>query len=88
MKSGVLVSVDLNGEAERTHASGEMVASYEVSPDGAMVAFRDNFAAYVMPLAGGAAGGRRGQGRLGDAGGEGQRGRRDLPVMDAVAGIS
>jgi len=49
--SGALVSVDLNGEAERKHASGEMVAGYEVSPDGAHVAFRDNFGAYVMPLA-------------------------------------
>ena len=52
-ESGELVSTDLNGEAVRTHASGEMVASYEVSPDGAMMAFRDNFAAYVMPLAAG-----------------------------------
>ena len=52
-ESGILVSTDLNGEALRTHASGEMVASYEVSPDGAMMAFRDNFAAYVMPLAAG-----------------------------------
>jgi imidazolonepropionase-like amidohydrolase len=49
--SGVLVSIDLNGEAARTHAKAEMVASYEVSPDGANVAFRDNYAAYVMPLA-------------------------------------
>lgn len=49
--AGVLVSVDLNGEALRTHASGEMVAGYEVSPDGRNVAFRDNFSAYVMPLA-------------------------------------
>lgn len=52
-ENGKLVSVDLNGEAERTHASGEMVSSYEVSPDGTMMAFRDNFAAYVMPLAAG-----------------------------------
>jgi Tol biopolymer transport system component len=51
--SGVLVSTDLNGEAERTHAKGEMVAGFEVSPDGAHIAFRDNFAAYVMPLAAG-----------------------------------
>ncbi len=28
-----------------------MVAGYEVSPDGRNVAFRDNFSAYVMPLA-------------------------------------
>lgn len=52
-EAGVLVSTDLNGEAVRTHASGDMVASYEVSPDGATMAFRDNFAAYVMPLAAG-----------------------------------
>lgn len=49
--SGVLVSVNRDGAAERTHAKGEMVAGYEVSPDGAHVAFRDNFGAYVMPLA-------------------------------------
>ncbi len=52
-QAGSLVSVDLNGEAARTHASGEMVAGYEVSPDGQLAAFRDNFAAYVMPLAAG-----------------------------------
>ena len=49
--SGTLVSVDLNGEAAREHASGEMVTTYEVSPDGAYVAFEDNFGAYVMPMA-------------------------------------
>lgn len=49
--AGVLVSVNRDGESERTHAKGEMVAGYEVSPDGAHVAFRDNFGAYVMPLA-------------------------------------
>lgn len=48
--NGVLVSTDLNGEAERTHAKGEMVLGYQVSPDGAHIAFRDNFAAYVMPM--------------------------------------
>ncbi len=52
-QSGVLVSVDLNGEAARTHAKGEMVEGFEVSPDGKQVAFRDNFAAYVMALASG-----------------------------------
>jgi hypothetical protein len=49
--SGTLVSVDLNGEAAREHASGEMVTTYEVSPDGAYVAFEVNFGAYVMPMA-------------------------------------
>lgn len=48
--SALLVSVDLNGQDERTHTEGEMVAEYEVSPDGAHVAFRDNFGAYVTPL--------------------------------------
>ncbi|MDP3494182.1 MAG: amidohydrolase family protein [Hyphomonadaceae bacterium] len=50
-EAGELVSVDLNGEAERKHATGDMVAGFEVSPDGRHVGFRDNFAAYVMPLA-------------------------------------
>ncbi|MEZ5938127.1 MAG: amidohydrolase family protein [Hyphomonadaceae bacterium] len=48
--AGVLASVDLNGQTPRNHASGDLVESYEVSPDGENVAFRDNFAAYVMPL--------------------------------------
>ena len=81
-EEGVLVSVDLNGEAERTHAKGDMVAGYDVSPDGRHIGFRDNYAAYVMPLAAGPAGDRRGQGRIGHAGGEGQRGRGDLSVVD------
>jgi imidazolonepropionase-like amidohydrolase/Tol biopolymer transport system component len=45
-----LVSTDLNGEAKRTHATGELAGDYSVSPDGEYVAFRQNYAAYVMPL--------------------------------------
>jgi imidazolonepropionase-like amidohydrolase/Tol biopolymer transport system component len=45
-----LVSADLSGEARRTHATGELVAGFEVSPAGDAVAFRDNYAAYVMPM--------------------------------------
>ncbi len=45
-----LVSTDLNGEAKRTHATGELVTSYEVSPTGDAVAFIDSFSAFVMPL--------------------------------------
>jgi imidazolonepropionase-like amidohydrolase/Tol biopolymer transport system component len=45
-----LVSTDLNGEAKRTHATGDLVTSFEVSPAGDAVAFRDNYTAYVMPL--------------------------------------
>ena len=49
-----LVSTDVNGEAERTHASGELVSGYAVSPDGRMLAFRQNYAAFVMPFMAGA----------------------------------
>ncbi|MGB7404721.1 MAG: amidohydrolase family protein, partial [Pacificimonas sp.] len=46
----VLASTDLNGEAKRVHASGELVNDYAVSPDGELVAFRESYEAYVMPL--------------------------------------
>jgi Tol biopolymer transport system component/imidazolonepropionase-like amidohydrolase len=45
-----LVSTDLNGEAKRVHAQGELVNDYSVSPDGALVAFRQNYEAFVMPM--------------------------------------
>ncbi|MFL6863071.1 MAG: amidohydrolase family protein [Allosphingosinicella sp.] len=45
-----LVSTDLNGEAKRVHASGELVNDYQVSPDGQYVAFRQNYEAFVVPL--------------------------------------
>ncbi len=45
-----LVSTNLDGEAKRIHASGEMANDYSVSPDGQYVAFRQNYAAHVMPL--------------------------------------
>ena len=73
-EQGVLVSVDLNGEAERTHATGDMVAGFDVSPDGRHIGFRDNFAAYVMPLASGPQ--DIGAGKGGSA----------LPVVKASAG--
>lgn len=46
----VLMSSDLNGEAKRTHATGELANDYIVSPDGQYVAFRQNYEAFVMPL--------------------------------------
>jgi len=46
----VLVSTDLNGEAKRTHAKGDLTNDYIVSPDGLNVAFRQSYEAYVMPL--------------------------------------
>jgi imidazolonepropionase-like amidohydrolase/Tol biopolymer transport system component len=46
----LLVSVNLDGEAKRNHASGELTTTYEVSPDGNNFAFRQNYEAFVMPL--------------------------------------
>ena len=48
-----LVSVDLNGEARRVHATGDLLADYQVAPDGRHLAFRENWAAYVMPMTAG-----------------------------------
>jgi imidazolonepropionase-like amidohydrolase/Tol biopolymer transport system component len=45
-----LVSTDLSGEARRAHAEGELANAFEVSPDGRSFAFRQNYAAFVMPL--------------------------------------
>ncbi len=45
-----LVSTDLGGQDKRTHASGELVSDYEISPDGGTLAFRQNYDAYVTPL--------------------------------------
>ena len=48
--SQMLVSTDLNGQDARTHATGEMVTGYHVSPTGKFVAFTENYDAFVMPL--------------------------------------
>jgi Tol biopolymer transport system component len=45
-----LISTDLNGEARRVHASGELANDFAISPDGRLVAFRQNYQAFVMPL--------------------------------------
>jgi imidazolonepropionase-like amidohydrolase len=45
-----LISTDLNGQARRVHATGELVNDFQVSPDGENVAFRQNYEAFVMPL--------------------------------------
>ncbi|WDI30490.1 amidohydrolase family protein [Hyphococcus flavus] len=47
---GSLVSVNLNGNEERTHASGELVLEYQVAPSGDHLAFFENYNAYVMPM--------------------------------------
>jgi imidazolonepropionase-like amidohydrolase/Tol biopolymer transport system component len=49
--SGVaLVSIDLNGEAPRTHAEGPYVRQMEVSPNDLYLAFRENYHVYALPL--------------------------------------
>ncbi len=45
-----LVSTDLNGQAARVHASGELVNDFQVAPTGDYVAFRQNYEAFVIPL--------------------------------------
>jgi imidazolonepropionase-like amidohydrolase len=45
-----LVSINLDGEAPRTHATGEYVSLYEVSPNDQHLAFRENYNVYVLPL--------------------------------------
>jgi Tol biopolymer transport system component len=49
-----LISTDLNGEARRVHASGDLTSDFQVSPDGHSVAFRQNYEAFLMPLMPGA----------------------------------
>lgn len=45
-----LVSIDLNGEKVRTHAVGEHLLQYEVSPDGRHFTFRQNYQVFALPL--------------------------------------
>jgi imidazolonepropionase-like amidohydrolase/Tol biopolymer transport system component len=45
-----LVSIDLNGEAARTHALGEYLTQFEIAPDERHVAYRENYHVYVVPL--------------------------------------
>ncbi len=45
-----LVSIDLTGGAERTHAMGEFLRRFEVAPDDQHFAFRENYHIYTLPL--------------------------------------
>ncbi|KHL24661.1 amidohydrolase [Croceibacterium mercuriale] len=45
-----LVSTDLGGQDRRVHATGALATDYIVSPDSRFVAFRQNYAAFVVPL--------------------------------------
>ena len=44
-----LISTNLLGDDERKHASSKMAQSYHVSPDGKMIAVRENYNLYVQP---------------------------------------
>ena len=45
-----LVSTDLNGEARRVHARGELANDFRIAPDGRTIAFRQNYEVFAMPL--------------------------------------
>lgn len=45
-----LKSVNLNGDDERQHLTGDWVTGYRVSPDGRWVAFTEHYNAYVAPF--------------------------------------
>lgn len=45
-----LVSTDLNGEAKRTHAKGDLTNDLRIAPDGRTIAFRQNYEVFAMPL--------------------------------------
>lgn len=49
-----LVSVDIHGGDQRVHAAGTLVTSFQVSPQGDALAFRENYNSYVMPFFAGA----------------------------------
>ncbi|MBX7527640.1 amidohydrolase family protein [Qipengyuania vesicularis] len=45
-----LISADLDGEARRVHAQGDLANDFRVSPRGDYVAFRQNYEVFAMPL--------------------------------------
>ncbi len=48
-KKSTLISTNLLGGDERKHASSKLAQSYHISPDGAMIAFRENYNLFVIP---------------------------------------
>jgi imidazolonepropionase-like amidohydrolase/Tol biopolymer transport system component len=45
-----LVSVNLSGDDERLHASGDLINEFQASHDGKHLAFTENYNAFVMPM--------------------------------------
>ena len=46
-----LISTNLDGEKRREHASGELIVEYQVAPDQRHMSFRQNYSAFVTPMA-------------------------------------
>jgi len=49
-EKNTLISVNLLGDDMREHASSSQAQSFDVSPDGTMVAFRENYNLHITPL--------------------------------------
>ena len=47
--SSALISTNLLGDDERTHASSKLAQNFYMSPDGQTIAFRENYNLFVMP---------------------------------------
>ena len=45
-----LLSTDMNGEAKRVHAQGDLANDFRVSPTGEHVAFKQNYEVFVVPI--------------------------------------
>lgn len=45
-----LMSADLDGEKQRTHATGSLVNDFRIAPDGKTIAFRQNYEVFAMPV--------------------------------------
>lgn len=48
-KTRSLVSTDINGEAQRIHASSKLAQVFMMSPNGENIAFRENYNLFVLP---------------------------------------
>jgi imidazolonepropionase-like amidohydrolase/Tol biopolymer transport system component len=49
-KTRSLISTDLNGEAERVHASWKLAQMFMISPTGKNAIFRENYNLFMMPI--------------------------------------
>ncbi len=49
-KTRSLVSTNLDGEAQRVHASSKLAQMFTIAPNGKNIAFRENYNLFVMPV--------------------------------------